>query len=64
MNRVKKITLTAIMTAICIVLNELVTIDIPPTSTPLMRLSLGIIPIFLTAYYAGIFYAALEGVLA
>lgn len=62
--KIKKIVLTAIMTAICVVLNEFVTIDIPPTATPMIRLSIGIIPIFITAYYCGIFYATVEATLA
>ena len=61
--KLKKIVLTAIMTAVYVVLNELVTIDIPPTSSPLMRISLGIIPMFVTAYYCGIVYSMIEGVI-
>ena len=62
--KIKKLVLTAIMTAVCVVLNELVTINIPPTATPMIRLSIGIIPIFITAYYCGIFYATIEATLA
>ena len=62
--KIKKLVLTAIMTAICVVLNELVTIDIPPTATPMIRLSIGIIPVFIMAYYCGIFYAVVGATLA
>ncbi|MCR5741879.1 MAG: ECF transporter S component [Gammaproteobacteria bacterium] len=64
MNKIRKITLTAIMTALCVVFNELITIDIPPTTSPMMRLSLGIIPIFIVAYYCGIIYSTISAVLA
>ena len=61
--KVKKLVLTAVMTALSVVLNELLVISIPPTASPLMRLSLGVIPIFVIAYYCGIFYAIVAGTL-
>lgn len=62
--KVKKIVLTAVLTALSIVLNELLVISIPPTSTPIIQFSLGIIPLLFIAYYCGIFYAASSAVIA
>lgn len=62
--KVKKIVLTAVLTALSIVLNEVLVISIPPTSTPIIQFSLGIIPLFFIAYYCGIFYAASSAVIA
>lgn len=62
--KVRKLTLTAILTALAFVLNEFLVIPIPPTSSPLISLSLGVVPIFFIAYYCGIIYAIIGAVSA
>jgi len=61
--KVKKIALTAILTALAFVLYEFLVIKIPPTN-PFLSLSLGIIPIFFIAYYCGILNAIIGAVVA
>ena len=61
--KVKKLALTGVLTALAFVLYEYVSLPIPPTSSPLITLSFGIIPIFLIAYFCGTFYAASAAVI-
>ena len=61
--KIKNIALTAVLSALSIVLYEFVPIPIPPTNSPILTLSLGIIPIFFIAYYCGTLYAAISSVL-
>lgn len=62
--KIKKIALSAVLTALAIVLDQFLVISVPPSSFPLMQFSLGIIPIFFIAYYCGIFYSTISAVLA
>lgn len=62
--KVRKLALSAVLTALSIVLNEFVSIPIPPTSSPLLTLTVGMIPIMFIAYYCGIFYSSICAVVA
>ena len=60
--KLKKLILTAILSALAIVLYEFLDIKIPPTST-VLTISLGIIPIYFIAYYCGPFYSIISAVI-
>ena len=60
--KLKKLVLTAILSSMSIVLNEFVSVRIPPSNT-IFTLSLGIIPILFIAYYAGILYSTVAAVI-
>ncbi len=63
MKEVKKLVLSAVMVALAFVLYEFVSISIPPTTTPFISLSLGIIPIIIIAKYAGVIYSTVSATL-
>ena len=60
--KLKKLILTAILSALAIVLYEFLDVKIPPTST-VLTISLGIIPIYFIAYYCGPFYSIISAVI-
>ena len=60
--KLRKLVLSAILSAMAIVLNEFVSIRIPPSNT-LFTFSLGIIPIFFIAYYCGVVYSTISAVI-
>lgn len=60
--RIKKLVLTAILTALSIVFNEFLSIPIPPTNSPLLTLSFGMIPIFFISYFAGPIYSLIGAI--
>ena len=60
--KLKKLVLTAVLSSLSIVLYEFLDIKIPPTQT-VFTISLGIIPIFFSAYYCGPFYSIISSVI-
>ncbi len=59
--KLKKLIITAIFSALAIVLYEFADIKFPPTQT-FLTISLGILPIFIIAYTCGIMYATIGAV--
>ena len=60
--KLRKLILAAILSAMSIVLNEFVSIRIPPSNT-IFTISLGVIPIFFIAYYCGFIYSTISAVI-
>jgi len=61
--KLKKLVLSAVLSALSFVFYEFVDIPIPPSESPLLTLSLGIIPIFFIAYFCGTYYSIISSVI-
>jgi len=55
--KIKDLVLAGVLSALSIVLYEFVDIPFPPTNTPLFKISIGIIPLFIIAKYTRYEYA-------